>query len=276
MTAQDLSCASCILIIRVPFPCIFLKQDPPDLSQVRICCRRFTSTMLQSSSPVQSVLPAASVRTFAGRTSRMEFARHSFSHSLLLQPQRKLLTSDASLAMRYACKYWPCAVNFIAQLLSCWCAGNTVGRHSEIQTNANKQVNETLRILRNVCQHYWTVYSSSSNDGSGVDRSSSSCTGISSSCDSIIIFNLLLLMSWYISHKTNYRDGSENTENTSNKKLQTKTLKEKIATNQIRSTCYWIYFEYCLVQFSLHNYTPNNRRAETIWGVSADTTPQCN
>jgi len=44
----------------------------------------------------------------------MEVARHSFSYSFLLELQRKLLTSDASLARRYACKYWPCAVNFIA------------------------------------------------------------------------------------------------------------------------------------------------------------------
>jgi hypothetical protein len=189
MTAQDLSCALCILIIRLPFPCIFPQQDSPDSSQVRICSRRFISTMLQCS----QVLPAASVRTFAGRTSRMEFARHLFSHSLLLEHERKLLTLGASLAIRYACKYWPCAANFIAQLLSRWCTGNTVGRHSEIQSNTNKQVNETLRILPNFCRHYWTVYSSSSNDGSGVDRSSSSCTGISTSYDSIIISNLLLI-----------------------------------------------------------------------------------
>jgi len=52
---KNLSCVLCILIIRLLFPWIFLRQDSPDSSQGRIYCRRSTSAMFRSSSPTQSV-----------------------------------------------------------------------------------------------------------------------------------------------------------------------------------------------------------------------------
>jgi hypothetical protein len=79
----------------------------------------------------------------------MEFARHSFSHSLLLELQRKLLTSDASLTVRYAYKYWSRAVNFISQLLSSWCTDNTA-KSKLTQTNRSMSPSKVFETFADI------------------------------------------------------------------------------------------------------------------------------